>query len=208
MFARTDRLLLRPGFIEDAPELVRAISTETIARNLARLPWPYTEGHARDWLSLEPVDPRLPNMLILQRTSGTPRIVGGVGIHLLDDDTGGARPEIGYWVARQCWGLGFATEAGRAVMAIARTLRLPRLMSGHFVDNPASGAVLRKLGFTATGRIVPRYSVARGENVACALFEEGDADNGAAMPRPAPIGMRCRVPTDDDVRQTIRLLAA
>ena len=35
MFARTPRLLLRPGFPEDAPALAAAIADETIARNLA-----------------------------------------------------------------------------------------------------------------------------------------------------------------------------
>ena len=35
MFARTERLLLRPGWGEDAPALARAIADETIVRNLA-----------------------------------------------------------------------------------------------------------------------------------------------------------------------------
>ena len=41
MFARTPRLLLRPGFPEDAPALAAAIADEAIARNLANVPWPY-----------------------------------------------------------------------------------------------------------------------------------------------------------------------
>jgi RimJ/RimL family protein N-acetyltransferase len=204
MFARTERLLLRPGFIEDAPELARAVGDERIARNLARLPWPYAESHARDWLSLDVADPRLPVMLITQRTNGSPRIVGGIGIHDSDDGA-----ELGYWIARPYWGLGFATEAGRAVMAIARAIGLPRLVSGHFVDNPASGAVLRKLGFRATGRVVPRHSLARGEDVPCALFEEGDAENAVdPMTRFTTNGTRERIGADEDMRQSIRLLAA
>ena len=41
MFARTERLLLRPGWAEDAPALARAIADEQVVRNLATAPWPY-----------------------------------------------------------------------------------------------------------------------------------------------------------------------
>jgi hypothetical protein len=51
MFIRTERLFLRPGWIEDAPELARAIGDESIVRNLARVPWPYHMDHARQWLT-------------------------------------------------------------------------------------------------------------------------------------------------------------
>ena len=40
MFARTARLLLRPGFPEDAPALAAAIADEAVVRNLAVVPWP------------------------------------------------------------------------------------------------------------------------------------------------------------------------
>lgn len=199
MFARTTRLLLRPGFAEDAPELARAIGEQAIVRNLATAPWPYGEEQAREFLSMER-DDALPSFLILQRTTGAPRIVGGVGIGRRADRDA---LEIGYWIGRPYWGLGFATEAGRAVLRIARALALPRLTAGHFVDNPASGAVLRKLGFRPTGQIVRRHSLARGGDVASAEFEQGDDDPAATMS-----GKRGRVSPDDDFRGELRLMAA
>jgi RimJ/RimL family protein N-acetyltransferase len=54
---------------------------------------------------------------------------------------------------------------------MARALRVPRLAAGHYIDNPASGRVLRKLGFQATGRVVPRYSRGRGGEVQCVEYE-------------------------------------
>jgi len=51
MFARTPRLLLRPGFPEDAPALAGAIADETIARNLANIPWPYSMRDAEAYLA-------------------------------------------------------------------------------------------------------------------------------------------------------------
>ena len=93
-------------------------------------------------------------------------LVGGCGIS--PDPEG--QLEMGYWIARPYWGLGFATEAGRQLIRIARAMHMPRLAAGHFTDNPASGAVLRKLGFRPTGRVAQRYSLARGGVGECALF--------------------------------------
>ena len=179
MFVRTDRLLLRPGWIEDAPAVARAI-TEDVARNTARIPWPYSLADAERYLAA-PQDPHALNCLVLARTAGVPRLVGNVAI--TPDEHG---YELGYWFARPYWGLGFATEAASALLRAARgSLRIERIHSGHFVDNPASGRVLRKLGFHPTGRTVRRHSVARGGSVDCLLY--GDAPE---LPCEEP-AMRC-----------------
>ncbi len=54
MFARTERLLLRPGWLEDAPALARAIGEEAVVRNLARAPWPYGMDAPIGALALRP----------------------------------------------------------------------------------------------------------------------------------------------------------
>lgn len=165
MFARTERLLLRPGWAEDAPALARVIADEQVVRNLATAPWPYGLEDAEAFLAA-PRDPAMPSFLITERTEGEPRIVGSCGL--------GRRPsgavELGYWIGRAHWGKGFATEAGRALIEIARALKLPRLEASHFVDNPASGRVLEKLGFIPTGLSVERYSCARGCDAMSRLY--------------------------------------
>ena len=179
MFARTQRLLLRPGWIEDAPALARAIGDEAVVRNLATAPWPYDLADAEAFLSREQ-NPSCPNLLIFARTRGAPRLIGGIGIGPTPD---GER-ELGYWIARPYWGLGFATEAGCAVLAAARdTLRLPPLVAGHYVDNPASGRVLHKLGFRPTGKTARRHSLARGVEVDALLFAQTAAPCVEAEPR-------------------------
>ena len=165
MFARTERLLLRPGWAEDAPALARAIADEAVVRNLATAPWPYALQDAEAFLA-SPRDPAMPSFLITERTEGAPRIVGSCGL--------ARRPsgavELGYWIARAHWGRGFATEAGRALIDIARALKLPRLEASHFLDNPASGRVLEKLGFRPTGLSTTRYSCARGGEAMSKLY--------------------------------------
>ena len=185
MFARTERLLLRPGWSEDAPALYEAIRDERIVRNLATAPWPYRLADAHAFLAREPKDPLDARCVIALRTDGAPRLIGTIGFGRTEEGD----PEFGYWIARRWWGQGFATEAGRAVVAIARdSLRLKKLAAGHFLDNPASGRVLAKLGFRPTGVVANRYSAGRGGEAPCRLFEL-DLGAEAAEPEVAPTAM-------------------
>ena len=165
MFARTPRLLLRPGFPEDAPALASAIADKAIVMNLAVVPWPYSMRDAEAFLA-KPRDPVLPSLLVFERGTGAPQLVGACGL--------ARRPsgsvELGYWIARNHWGRGYATEACTALVEIARTLGLPSLEGSHFIDNPASARVLEKLGFQPLGIIAPRMSCARGEEVPARLM--------------------------------------
>ncbi len=173
MFARTPRLLLRPGFPEDAPALAGAISDKAVVMNLAVVPWPYTLRDAEAFLA-SPRDPVLPSLLIFERTTGAPQLVGSCG---LARRASGA-VELGYWIARSFWGRGYATEACRALLDIARMLGLPSLEGSHFLDNPASGRVLEKLGFESTGLVAPRLSCARGTDVPARLMRLRLAGDG------------------------------
>jgi RimJ/RimL family protein N-acetyltransferase len=180
MFARTERLLLRPGWPEDASALAAALSHPEVVRNLATAPWPYRLRDAEAFLAA-PRDPRLPALLVLDRDGrDAPRLVGACGL--------GRRPsgavELGYWIARPFWNRGYATECGTALVDIARALRLPRLEASFFVDNPASGRVLEKLGFRPTGLTIPRTSCARGGEAAARLMRldlAGARDAGEAL---------------------------
>lgn len=181
MFARTERLLLRPGWAEDAPLLARAIADEQVVRNLATAPWPYSLEDAEAFLAT-PRDPAMPSFLIFERTDGAPRLIGSCGM--------ARRPsgavEMGYWIARQYWNKGFATEASRALIEIACTLKLPRLEASHFIDNPASGRVLEKLGFVATGMMAPRRSCARADEAMTRIYRLSLSNRGCCD-EPTPL---------------------
>jgi RimJ/RimL family protein N-acetyltransferase len=179
MFARTERLLLRPGFPEDAPALAAAIADQAVVRNLAVVPWPYTLRDAEAFLA-SPRDPALPSFLIFERTTAAPQLVGSCGL--------ARRPsgavEMGYWIARPFWGRGYATEACRALIDIARTLGLRQLEGSHFLDNPASARVLEKLGFEPVGIVASRMSCARGAEVPARLMRlrlAADVDEAEAL---------------------------
>ena len=159
MFHRSHRLLLRPIWPEDWQALLAGIADEGVVRNLATVPWPYDESHAREFAA-RPVDPLFPRFLITRARDA--QAIGCIGIAPLESS---GEIELGYWIARPFWGQGFATEAGKAVLGIARVLGHRELVSAHFLDNPASGKVLRNIGFQPTGRIEERFSCGRGEMV-------------------------------------------
>ncbi|MET9658152.1 GNAT family N-acetyltransferase [Streptomyces sp. NPDC006510] len=61
---------------------------------------------------------------------------------------------ISYILREDTWGNGYATEAVKHVVAFAFTAAgLSRLEAMHHPENPASGRVLTKTGFTRTGTI-------------------------------------------------------
>lgn len=179
MFIRSERLFLRPAWPEDRAEIFAGIADEGVVRNLAQVPWPYTPESAREFAEL-PQDRRYPHFMITLPTGEGSRLIGCVGLARQSQDA-----ELGYWIARDYWNRGFATEAARALLMLARTLGHSRVVSSHFIDNPASGRVLRKIGFCPTGEVRPRFCCARGEDTpavihAAVLGQRSDCDGGNA----------------------------
>ena len=177
MFHRSERLLLRPIWPEDWQGVLAGIADEGVVRNLARAPWPYSEDDAREFTQ-RAIEPAFPRFLVARAQDA--RIVGCIGIDRLDEEDrpGAFAVEMGYWIARPFWGQGYATEAGEAVLRIARTLGYREVVASHFVDNPASGRVLEKLGFETTGRVIMRHSCARGEQANTVEFTRNiETDN-------------------------------
>ena len=69
------------------------------------------------------------------------RYIGRIGLH-----PPGAT--LGFFVAKEFWGRGFATEAAHAIVDHAvRALNVPRILASVEVGNAASVRVLEKLGF-------------------------------------------------------------
>lgn len=155
MFIRSERLFLRPAWPEDWLELLGAIDDESIVRNLATAPWPYTADDAKAFVA-RPAERLFPNFFVTLPSADGAKLVGNVGLSRDGDEA-----ELGYWIARPYWGLGFASEAVRAVLSQARALGHKRVVASHFTDNPASGRVLRKAGFCPTGERRVRYSAGR-----------------------------------------------
>jgi RimJ/RimL family protein N-acetyltransferase len=141
----TARLRLRPPVEPDANAIISIAGDWEVARRLGRMPHPYTDADARFFFNH--VLPNEPTWVILWRETG--RLIGMIGLAPASD---GRSAELGYYIARDHWGRGIATEAGLAIIRIGlEPFGFLKLTSAYHADNPASGRVLAKLGFTIVG---------------------------------------------------------
>lgn len=144
----TERLLLRPFTLADAPAVQRLAGAREIALNTLLIPYPYPEGAAEAWIS-KPRDPHDINFAITLRESG--ELVGAIGLVVGREHD---RAEIGYWIAVEHWNRGYATEAARAVIRYGfEELNLNRIFAVHFARNAGSGRVMQKLGMRHEGSL-------------------------------------------------------
>ncbi len=140
----TERLSLRPLSMADVRRVAILASDWGIASMTARIPFPYTERDAAEWIGgLDASEA----VAAIERAGV---LIGLVGYSPAAD---GRSAEIGYWIGRPYWGQGFATEAASAMLShcFAKE-RFERLTCCHFLDNPASRRVIEKLGFRALGQ--------------------------------------------------------
>jgi len=143
---RTDRLLLRAFSRTDIPALVPLIGAREVAATTLRIPHPYDASHAEILFATIESGNEIRWAITLSR-DGT--LVGGIGLRVERDHN---RAELGYWIGVPHWGNGYATEAARAVLQYGfDTLGLQRIYASHFSNNPASSAVLRKIGMQHEG---------------------------------------------------------
>lgn len=153
----TERLVLRPARRTDAEMIVPFCREPLIYRNLARMKPDQTLEETRAFLAKVEETPAAHVYTVWADDS----FLGLCGV----EAGAGGLSEIGYWYGPHAWSRGYATEAAAGLVArLARETGLKALHSGYFHDNPASGAVLRKLGFLPAGWSY-RHSIGRGESV-------------------------------------------
>ena len=153
----TPRLLLRKFGAEDAARLPQLCGAFEVSGMCMKVPHPYSEDDARYFLEHVCTAASSLTLAIVRREDD--ELMGCVSLDAISE----VSASLGYWLGRAFWGQGFATEAARAIVAHGfSSLGLERVHGAHFVENPASGAVMRKLGFLATGDTAIARCMARG----------------------------------------------
>lgn len=166
---KTARLILRPPLPQDAAHIATRIGVKDVAWNLGRVPYPYALEDAEEWLDGVPQKWAEDTAYIFAMVHPDYGLIGCVSLRLVPMDVW----EIGYWLGKSWWGQGYTSEAAAALMMWAeRDLELTRFSSGHFSDNPASGRVLTKLGFTLAGE-TELHGRARGGKYPCVRYAKG-----------------------------------
>jgi [ribosomal protein S5]-alanine N-acetyltransferase len=155
---KTERLVLRTVLASDASDVMTLAGDWDVARMLADMPFPLTAERAGTWAQSASEDRS-------HAITFDGRMIGGLSVCPIEQSHLTIPAELGFWLGKAWWGRGFAREAAGA--AIAHHLlagEVDAITSGHFADNPASGRVLKVLGFTATG-MTQQWCLARQETM-------------------------------------------
>jgi ribosomal-protein-alanine N-acetyltransferase len=154
---RTDRLLLRPMEMSDAPDIQLLAGDRDVASTTRNIEHPYEDGMAEKWIRSCHKQSRSGEMvhfaIIL---SGAETFLGSITLHM---DFGpnslassSKEAELSYWVGKPHWNQGYATEAVKAVVHHCFThLEFDRVCAAHFTRNPSSGRVMQKAGMLHEG---------------------------------------------------------
>jgi len=144
----TSRLLIRPVTIEDAQSMYRYRSDAEVNRFLPK------EYHAvediTDLIRRTASEINVPDtwfqLVLICKENG--QLIGDVGLHFLASDGQHKQVEIGYTLAKNYHGKGYATEALRAILDhVFTTLQKHRVIASIDPENEASMRLLERLGF-------------------------------------------------------------
>ena len=147
---KTERLELRPFTLGDAPTIHPVYSDPEVMEHVGNGPVEdlgATEAMLREYIAHQDAN-GFSFWAVIERDSGA--VIGDAGLFLLDGR--GPEVELGYTLARESWGRGYATEAARALLAAGfDDFGLDEVVAVADPANTASTRVLEKIGMRRVG---------------------------------------------------------
>ncbi len=160
--------MLRELRDDDATALARALNNFNITHNTSSIPYPYTLADAVDFIARQKVKVSASVKKVIALKTAPDELIGSVRLHINPAEK---TCELGYWIAEPHWGKGYATEAAAFLVEHAfAVLKFLEIIADYNTDNPASGRVLQRLGFSEIGR-GEDFSVAQGKSVPVTLMK-------------------------------------
>ena len=148
---KTKRLLIKKPQARDKKKLISELNDKEISKWLENVPFPYLEKDADKWID-SLTNNNLEFNIFLENN-----LIGGVG---LKEDF-----RLGYWLGKDYWGNGYATEASRKLIEYAfKIIQIKKITARYIIENTSSAKVLAKLGFKVVGKDFI-FSIARNEKV-------------------------------------------
>lgn len=146
----TERLVLRPFTLEDAPIVHKLAGAREIADTTLNIPHPYPDGAAEKWISTHQEEYEKNASAVWAVTlKDSGQLIGCIS---LIADRKFDRAELGYWISQPFWSQGYCTEAAKAVLDYGfNQAKLNRVFAFYLSRNPASGKVMQKIGMKPEG---------------------------------------------------------
>ncbi len=139
---KTKRLILRAPMLDDVDILCELANNVKIYEMLARLPHPYKEEHAIEFIN---EIARTNNEHAYAITKKDGNLIGVMSFAKFLDK----KIELGYWLGEPYWGKGYASEAALGIINVAKATGIcPPIVSRAISANKASINVLKKCSFT------------------------------------------------------------
>jgi ribosomal-protein-alanine N-acetyltransferase len=142
---QSERLLFSPPREDDVREILDRYAADPDVTRYVGFPRHETLDDTRAFLRFSDEQWNSAGVgpyLIRARTTG--KLLGSTGVHLLSP----TQAMTGYILAKDSWGLGYATETLKRMVVLARELELEQLIALCHPDHVASWKVLEKCGFT------------------------------------------------------------
>jgi [ribosomal protein S5]-alanine N-acetyltransferase len=145
----TDRLVLRPFTLTDAPQVKTLAGDREIYETTLFVPYPYEDGMAESWISTHQAGFYEGRGVVFAICLASGALIGAISLNKAGLFNAA---ELGYWIGVAHWNRGYCTEAAKAVVEYGfNILRYHKISARHFVDNPSSGRVMEKVGMKREG---------------------------------------------------------
>ena len=151
---------IREWRMTDKRRLALLLNNKKILDNLRDgIPFPYTERDAEDFITAMQAADKTKTFAFAITADG--EVIGSIGV-FRGENIHFRTAEMGYYLAEDCWGKGFATGAMRQICAyVFENTDIIRIFAEPFAFNTASCRVLEKAGFQLEG-ILRSHAVKNG----------------------------------------------
>jgi RimJ/RimL family protein N-acetyltransferase len=154
----------------DKCALIEHLNDRDIYDRTFRIPFPYTDAAADEWLALAAkITQEQGRPVQFAIRSDDDALIGGCGFDGFQISKS-HRAEVGYWLAKPYWGQGIMTAVVQRVYRYAfEEFGLVKITAHVFSHNPASARVLEKCGFHEEG-LLRKHFLKDGQFIDARLF--------------------------------------
>ena len=153
---KTERLEIKKPVYKNKQELINELNCWEVCKFLTNVPHPYSNKDAEYWLKITN-ESKFQSNIFYKKS-----LIGGIGFKQVKLNS----YELGYWIAYEKWGNGYATEAVTGALSYLEKDNNCDIFANYLVGNSASANVLLKTGFRVVGK-GKLFSISLNKKINC-----------------------------------------